>query len=497
MPIRKKMTLVTSGLFFLILLLFSIVMLVSANFLLLDHERSAVTTTIKNVSKRFKGLDSEVTAESILQYLYAPESVTATVTNNLLYEKNISGSRIAISSLLYSNQIVYIYDNSNHLVFTTASSVNEDGESHDKIATKTGVVTMSENQGKRGYYYSLVLKDASGKKKIGYIQIFHNLEFYYTIKDRLFYLLIILVIGTVLLVFLVTTRTIKLFLNPMQDLHEAMTMIAENPMELNVRSKVESGDEIEELSLIFNDMLDKLERQSKLQNQFVSDVSHELRTPIAVIKGHLDLLQRWGKNDPEILDESLEASSYEANRMNLMISEMLDMIRIQGSFESHQNEVSDIKESAHKVLGNFKVLHSEFIFTCEASPNAGYTPAKIYTPHLEQAMTILIDNAVKYSPVNKEITIGLEELEEVYRLSIRDKGEGIAKEDLQHIFERFYRTDKSRNRTSTKSGLGIGLSILQQIIQAYHCRLEVTSEVDKGSVFTLIIPKVVDEPYTN
>ncbi|MBM7635456.1 HAMP domain-containing sensor histidine kinase [Streptococcus saliviloxodontae] len=486
------MTLVTSGLFFLILMLFSIIVLVSANFLLLDHERSAVTSTINNVSKRFKGLDSEVTAESILQYLYAPESVTATVTDNLLYEKNISGSRIAISSLLYSNQIIYIYDNSNHLVFTTATKINEKGESHDKIAPNTGVVTIAENQGKRGYFYSLSLKDASGKKRIGYIQIFHNLEFYYTIKDRLFYVLIILVIVTIFLVFIVTTRTMKRFLNPMQDLHEAMTVIAENPMELNVRAQVESGDEIEELSLIFNDMLDKLERQSKLQNQFVSDVSHELRTPIAVIKGHLDLLQRWGKNDPEILDESLEASSYEANRMNIMISEMLDMIRIQGSFESHQHETSDIRESVQKVLGNFKVLHGDFAFKFESSANAGYTPAKIYTPHLEQALTIIVDNAVKYSPIRKEITVELQEQEEFYCLSVKDKGEGIAEEDLQHIFERFYRTDKSRNRTSTKSGLGIGLSILQQITQAYGCRLDVTSKVEQGSNFTLTIPKVVD-----
>ena len=94
----------------------------------------------------------------------------------------------------------------------------------------------------------------------------------------------------------------------------------------------------------------------------------------------------------------------------------------------------------------------------------------------EQAITILIDNAVKYSPVNKEIQVTIKALEDEMLVQVQDNGEGISKEDIEHIFERFYRSDKARNRTTTQSGVGIGLSILYQIVEAYRCRINVSSE---------------------
>ena len=86
-------------------------------------------------------------------------------------------------------------------------------------------------------------------------------------------------------------------------------------------------------------------------------------------------------------------------------------------------------------------------------------PAQIYSQHFEQAITILIDNAVKYSPVNKEIQVTIKALEDEMLVQVQDNGEGISKEDIEHIFERFYRSDKARNRTTTQSGVGIGLSL--------------------------------------
>ena len=118
------------------------------------------------------------------------------------------------------------------------------------------------------------------------------------------------------------------------------------------RSKIESHDEIGDLAVNFNRMMDKIQENNQMQMRFLSDISHELRTPIAVIKGHMDLLQRWGKNDPEILEESLEAASHEANRMTIMINDMLDSIRVKGSFENHRNDTCDLNSSIHAVIGN-------------------------------------------------------------------------------------------------------------------------------------------------
>lgn len=102
---------------------------------------------------------------------------------------------------------------------------------------------------------------------------------------------------------------------------------------------------------------------------------------------------------------------------------------------------------------------------------------------------ILIDNAVKYSRKEKKIVIELAvNASNEAVVKVKDRGEGISEEDIKHIFERFYRTDRSRNRTSTQAGLGIGLSILKQIVDGYHLHMEVESELNKGSVFILRIP---------
>ncbi|HGI7859677.1 TPA: sensor histidine kinase [Streptococcus pyogenes] len=226
---------------------------------------------------------------------------------------------------------------------------------------------------------------------------------------------------------------------------------------------------------------------TKLQSRFISDVSHELRTPVAIIKGHIGLLQRWGKDDSDILEESLTATAHEADRMAIMINDMLDMIRVQGSFEGYQNDMTVLEDSIETVVGNFRVLREDFIFTWQSENPK--TIARIYKNHFEQALMILIDNAVKYSRKEKKIAINLSvtgKQEAIVR--VQDKGEGISKEDIEHIFERFYRTDKSRNRTSTQAGLGIGLSILKQIVDGYHLQMKVESELNEGSVFILHIP---------
>lgn len=134
---------------------------------------------------------------------------------------------------------------------------------------------------------------------------FHDLEFYYALKERLVFLLIFLEVGMTVLVIAATVVVLTSILRPMRQLHETMGVITDSPSDLELRSKIESHDEIGDLAVNFNRMMDKIQENNQMQMRFLSDVSHELRTPIAVIKGHMDLLQRWGKNDPEILRKVL------------------------------------------------------------------------------------------------------------------------------------------------------------------------------------------------
>ena len=205
-------------------------------------------------------------------------------------------------------------------------------------------------------YYKFQFTVRIKKTIVGYAQIFHDLEFYYALKERLVFLLIFLEVGMTVLVIAATVVVLTSILRPMRQLHETMGVITDSPSDLELRSKIESHDEIGDLAVNFNRMMDKIQENNQMQMRFLSDVSHELRTPIAVIKGHMDLLQRWGKNDPEILEESLEAASHEANRMTIMINDMLDSIRVKGSFENHRNDTCDLNSSIRTVIGNFRVL---------------------------------------------------------------------------------------------------------------------------------------------
>ncbi|PZD56888.1 HAMP domain-containing sensor histidine kinase [Streptococcus salivarius] len=483
--IRKKLTMTTAVVFFLVLSMFTLVVVFSANTLLLQRERQNVNNTISKVVTYIEkdwDSDEELSPEPLLAALYSPKNIYASIINGVLSEKHSLDGQVAISNKLFFNQSVFVYDKKGTFIFT--SEENTDSPPGMSEVNKLKSVSY---KGKRGFLLQVPIYGKDKKTIVGYAQIFHDLEFYYALKERLIFLLIFLEVGMTVLVIAATVVVLTSILRPMRQLHETMGVITDSPSDLELRSKIESHDEIGDLAVNFNRMMDKIQENNQMQMRFLSDVSHELRTPIAVIKGHMDLLQRWGKNDPEILEESLEAASHEANRMTIMINDMLDSIRVKGSFENHRNDTCDLNSSIRTVIGNFRVLHEDYQFYLNDFESSE-RPAQIYSQHFEQAITILIDNAVKYSPVNKEIQVTIKALEDEMLVQVQDNGEGISKEDIEHIFERFYRSDKARNRTTTQSGVGIGLSILYQIVEAYRCRIDVSSELGVGTRFDLYIP---------
>ncbi|HGO0389914.1 TPA: two-component system sensor histidine kinase CovS [Streptococcus pyogenes] len=452
----KRLSNIFFVLFFCIFSAFTLIAYSSTNYFLLKKEKQSVFQAVNIVRVRLSEVDSNFTLENLAEVLYKNDKTHLRIDDR-------KGSRVIrserdITNTLDANQDIYVYNIDKQMIFTTDNEESSPGLHgpigrvyHDHIEDQYRGFSMTQK----------VYSNRTGKF-VGYVQVFHDLGNYYVIRARLlFWLLVVELFGTSLayLIILITTRR---FLKPLHNLHEVMRNI-------------------------FDNMLDKLETHTKLQSRFISDVSHELRTPVAIIKGHIGLLQRWGKDDSDILEESLTATAHEADRMAIMINDMLDMVRVQGSFEGHQNDMTVLEDSIETVVGNFRVLREDFIFTWQSENPK--TIARIYKNHFEQALMILIDNAVKYSRKEKKIAIDLSvtgKQEAIVR--VQDKGEGISKEDIEHIFERFYRTDKSRNRTSTQAGLGIGLSILKQIVDGYHLQMKVESELNEGSVFILHIP---------
>lgn len=280
------------------------------------------------------------------------------------------------------------------------------------------------------------------------------------------------------------------FLQPLSGIHDTVKAISKDPTKDIRVPKVNRNDELAELIEMFNEMLDRMQRYLDQQSQFVSDVSHELRTPVAIIQGHLEMLQRWGKDDPQVLDDSLAASLVETKRMKNLVQEMLDLSRaeqVEINFRDQRTVVNDV---VHQVFNNFKMLYPDFTFTLDDDVDEKIS-VNIYRDHLEQVLVILCDNAVKYSGERKEIHLTLSRGMNTVEIGVQDFGEGIAPEDAQRVFDRFYRVDKARSRK--KGGNGLGLSIAQRLVEGYHGSISLESSLGAGSLFKVVLPIIEDQ----
>ena len=338
-------------------------------------------------------------------------------------------------------------------------------------------------------------------------QIFQNdllrqkLWFYYTSADDEEWLaclelkeitaLWLMMLGGVLLVDLLRMvyffrhdqRLNKRVLSPIRDIASMAATLSENSLSnrINIAG---TKNELKDLASVINSMLDRLERSYNSQKQFVSDASHELRTPISVIRGYTDMLKRWGKDDPEILDEGISAISQETESMKNLVENLLFLAR--HDKQSMMMEVSefDSLELLTEVQKEEAMVHEDHIFVIgEMEPVSVSADRKL----IKQVLRILCDNAVKYSPSGSKVYLsshknGAGEC----CLSVKDTGEGISSEDLPKVFDRFYRSDKARK--SDTGGHGLGLSIARIIVVAHKGKLQVRSKQGVGSEFSIMLP---------
>lgn len=249
---------------------------------------------------------------------------------------------------------------------------------------------------------------------------------------------------------------------------------------LKHRLQIDGNDELGQLGKEFNDVLDQLETSLNQQKQFVSDASHELKTPLAIIKGNLDMLLRWGKNDPEILNSSLEVSSKEVDRLIVLCNELLHLTK---EVKIECKEPINIIPLIKQVISEFKNLYPDFIFTTIIDSNKKIW---ITEEHLHQLLIILLDNAIKYSKDDSK-KIELKFIN--YDLKVKDYGIGIEESKLNYIFNRFYKTDESRVKNS--NSFGLGLAIAKRLCDYYGFKINVISKLNEYSEFTINLKKII------
>lgn len=272
-------------------------------------------------------------------------------------------------------------------------------------------------------------------------------------------------------------------LTPIKTMNELAREIAFEKMSGRIPIGT-ANDELSELAKTLNEMLDRLERDINRQQKFVSDASHELRTPAAVIKGYIDFIETYGTADPTLLKENLQVIGSEAQNMQALLENLLFLSRTDQHRQKLHKKTLDLDDIVGDVMSKMKTVVKTH--NVELLSNA---PAKIFGDEttIRQMLRIFLDNAVKYTPEGGSIKVSSTREGEKIFLRISDTGIGIAPENRQKIFDRFFRIDKE-DLVSEANGSGLGLSIAKWIADNHDIKISVDSELGKGTTFTLAIP---------
>lgn len=478
--LRWKWTFGAALAIFLTYMIFSSVLFVSFQQIMLENEEQEVQSITDELTEHFSQEYYPLREDFIVESLEISNSSRLFPSpDQPEMEESSPPLRLSQGGL-----IIRVYNPQRELLYQSQSSdIEFDTADEFDISTVSGPF---------GYAFSGVEPVYSDLTDdlIGYVQVMNTLESYHQLSSSI--LFAILVTGAIALVFsaIFGYFIARKFLQPIRELTAAMNSIRKEP-ESEERIDVGGGnDELTELANAYNSMLDRMQKNIDNQKQFVEDVSHELRTPVAVVEGHLKLLNRWGKDDPVVLEESIDASVQEIGRMKSLVQEMLDLSRAEQVDIHYKHEKTDIREMVDLTYTNFQLVHPEFSFFLDIDVK-DQVFVNMYRNHLEQVLIILQDNAVKYSTDRKEVHLSLAADGPNVQVAVQDFGEGMTEEDADKIFNRFYRVDKARSRH--KGGNGLGLSIAKQLIEGYGGKIWAESVLNQGSIFRIVLPILKEE----
>ena len=276
------------------------------------------------------------------------------------------------------------------------------------------------------------------------------------------------------------TYVSKNFINRLRKLITTMNEIKEKGIDKRAEIS-ELNDEIDKVNIVFNSMMDELEEAFHEQSRFVSDASHELKTPLTALNGHLSMLKRWGKNDEERLEKSLDICLSEVERLTKIVNDMLTLSRLEKvDIDLEKLNGIEPKIIIDEVIEQYKILNPDVNYITNIDENI---KVKIDPNDLKQLLIIFIDNSIKYNDKNNiEIKINFKKVSNKMQLEVIDNGMGIPKEEINNVMKRFYKVDKSRLHNSS---FGIGLSIANRIVKIYNGEIFISSELGKYTKVTV------------
>jgi two-component system sensor histidine kinase ArlS len=243
----------------------------------------------------------------------------------------------------------------------------------------------------------------------------------------------------------------------------------------------EESVELQQMVRAFNQMIDRLDRTIEHQKHFVADASHELKTPLTVISSYADMLKRWGRDNAEVRDEAIEAIAKETERLQKLIRSMLTLAEAEQDdwLNVSRFDVTSVVRELSDVLGT--------TFQREIRVHSGNQSVQMNgdKDKIRQLLLILIDNAIKYSKEPIDIRTRLHK--NGIKLEVTDYGIGIPENEIPYLFDRFYRVDEARHRST--GGSGLGLSIAKKIVDIHGGTVDVYSKPGSGTTISIQLPR--------
>jgi two-component system, OmpR family, sensor histidine kinase ArlS len=434
-------------------LISSIVYIAIHNWLINDEESSAIRT-----------------AEDV-QTFFRTEGAFITI-------KDIQNNTSLINAIVDQAQTVRIY-NFDHIEIIRINNTMPAPQKKPNVEYILSSTIIKDKIGDSNSY--IVYKPIQIGSFTGYMELIHPLDKFHSMMTYILTLLLLLGIGAVVIASILSRSIATLLLKPILQLRDSMSKVRDSGLSVQSNVHYEAQDEIGDLFRMYHSMLNELKESFDRQQQFVQDASHELRTPIQAIEGHLSLIDRWGKDDPSILNESIQTSLTEVRRMKKLMEELLLLARNEARSANATVEVENVIQQVIEEL-NFIYPSATFrIFADDVIKHA-----KISEQALSQIVRNIFENGIHYNEQQPIIEIYITSVGSIVQITIKDNGIGIAEEHIPFIFNRFYRADESRHNEHGRTGLG--LSITKMLADKYDIKIKVKSKVNEGTSFTLEIP---------
>ncbi len=317
----------------------------------------------------------------------------------------------------------------------------------------------------------------------GIIDVTYFPELEESIMDRVRLPMLVLALSSALVMVVMIQAAVGWILRGIEQLRLAAESIEAGHLE--VQLPVEGNHEVANLARSLNLLIGRLRHRAAMQTRFVADASHELATPVAGIRGYTGILRAWGAEDAEVRDEAIAAIDRESRRMARLCGDLLAIVRTDqaGGIEAVPFDVNELaRESMASALTRYKHKGIEHAGPPEAALEAVGDPAR-----LEDVISVLLDNAFKYTSAGGVVTIETQATDEIVTIEVSDTGIGIPAEDLPNIFERFYRSDASRSKAT--GGFGLGLPIAKAAVEAMGGDITVRSAHGEGTTVTVLVPR--------